>query len=226
LLIGEIRNAQAELGKRVDRRGLAGAKELEPATTLEQFTAGLRIAWRTDEQRPTHRRPYRRRKPIPQRVSMLDDLREQIGAWMVEEPGLPAIAILERLKSLHPDRFTDKHERTVQRAVKRDGAPNKRTGSLSKASPPLPKPSAVSGLAPPWLAPEGPQLLPAHRFARLVAVAARCAGPFYGLRGRPAPSPTWQVPVTSAGEAIAGSTSECRLTLVRMVIFDAQVMCR
>jgi hypothetical protein len=126
LLIGEIRNAQAELGKRVDRRGLAGAKELEPATTLEQFTAGLRIAWRTDEQRPTHRRPYRRRKPIPQRVSMLDDLREQIGAWMVEEPGLPAIAILERLKSLHPDRFTDKHERTVQRAVKRDGAPNKR----------------------------------------------------------------------------------------------------
>ena len=50
---------------------------------------------------------------------MLDDLREQIGAWLAEEPGLPAIAILERIKTLHPDRFTDKHERTVQRAVKR-----------------------------------------------------------------------------------------------------------
>ena len=50
---------------------------------------------------------------------MLDELREQIGAWLAEEPGLPAIAILDRIKTLHPDRFTDKHARTVQRAVKR-----------------------------------------------------------------------------------------------------------
>jgi hypothetical protein len=119
VLIAEIRAAQAELGKRVDRRGLDGAREPEPRADLERFTAGLRIAWRAGEQRPIHRRPYRRRKPIPHRASMLDDLREQIGAWLAEEPGLPAIAILERIKTLHPDRFTDKHERTVQRAVKR-----------------------------------------------------------------------------------------------------------
>lgn len=50
---------------------------------------------------------------------MLDDLREQIGAWLAEEPGLPAIAILERLKTLHPDRFGKKHARPVQRADKR-----------------------------------------------------------------------------------------------------------
>jgi hypothetical protein len=50
---------------------------------------------------------------------MLDDLREQIGAWLAEEPGLPAIAVLERKKTLHPDRLSDKHARTVQRAVKR-----------------------------------------------------------------------------------------------------------
>jgi hypothetical protein len=35
------------------------------------------------------------------------------------------------------------------------------------------------------LAHGGPQEPPAHRFARLVAVAARCAGPPCGLRGRP-----------------------------------------
>ena len=116
-LIAEIRAAQAELGKRVDRRGLEGTREPE-ATDLGRFTAGLRIAWRGGEQRPTHRRPYRRRKPVPRRASMLDDLREQIGTWLSDEPGLPAMAILERIKTLHPDRFTDKHERTVQRAVK------------------------------------------------------------------------------------------------------------
>lgn len=119
LLIAEIRAAQAELGKRVDRRGLDGIRGPEPAADLDRFTTGLRIAWRAGEQRPTHRRPYRRRKPIPRRASMLDDLREQIGAWLSDDPGLPAIAILERIKTLHPDRFTDKHERTVQRAVKR-----------------------------------------------------------------------------------------------------------
>jgi PAS domain S-box-containing protein len=118
VLIAGIRAAQAELGKRVDRRGLDGGREPEPSTDLDRFTAGLRIAWRAGEQRPTHRRPYRRRKPIPRRASMLDDLRGQIGAWLAEEPGLPAIAILERTKTLHPDHFTDKHARTVQRAVK------------------------------------------------------------------------------------------------------------
>lgn len=119
MLIAEIRTVQEELGKRVDRRGLDGASKPEPSTDLDRFTAGLRVAWRAGEQRPTHRRPYRRRKPIPPRASMLDDLREQIGGWLADEPGLPAIEILQRIKALHPDRFTDKHARTVQRAVKR-----------------------------------------------------------------------------------------------------------
>jgi hypothetical protein len=117
-LITEIRVAQAELGQRIDRRGLDGAREPAVPLDLERFTTGLRIAWRQGEQRPTHRRPYRRRKPVPRRPSMLDDLHEQIRAWVVETPGVTATEILERLKAMHPDRFTDKQERTVQRAVK------------------------------------------------------------------------------------------------------------
>jgi hypothetical protein len=85
---------------------------------LERFTTGLRIAWRQGEQRPTHRRPYRRRKPVPRRPSMLDDLHDQIRAWLAADPGVTATEILARVKALHPDRFTDKQARTVQRAVK------------------------------------------------------------------------------------------------------------
>jgi hypothetical protein len=118
LLITEIRAAQAELGQRIDRRGLDGAREPAAAVDLERFTTGLRIAWRQGEQRPIHRRPYRRRKPVPRRPSMLDEVDEQLRVWLAEAAGVTATEILERLKAIHPDRFTDKQARTVQRAVK------------------------------------------------------------------------------------------------------------
>ena len=119
MLIGEIRAAQADLGKRIDRRGIDGAREPAPAADLERFASGLRIAWRDGERRPSHRRPYRRHKPLRRRPSMLDDLHEQIQLWLADEPGITATEILARITSMHPDRFTDKQARTVQRAVKR-----------------------------------------------------------------------------------------------------------
>jgi len=106
-LITEIRVAQAERGKRIDRRGLGGAREPAPPADLERFTTGLRIAWRQGEQRPTHRRPYRRRKAVPRLPSMLDDLQDQIRSWLAEHPGVTATDILVRIKELHPNRFTD-----------------------------------------------------------------------------------------------------------------------
>src|SRR5712691_890054 len=53
-------------------------------------------------------RPYRRRKSVPRRRSMLDDMHEQIRVWLAEAPGVTAIEVLGRLKATHPDRFTDK----------------------------------------------------------------------------------------------------------------------
>jgi hypothetical protein len=50
---------------------------------------------------------------------MLDDLDEQIRIWVAEEPGVTGVEILRRIKALHPIRLTNKHARTVQRAVKR-----------------------------------------------------------------------------------------------------------
>jgi len=49
---------------------------------------------------------------------MLDDLHEQICAWLADDPVVTATEILARLKAMHPEKFTDKQARTVQRAVK------------------------------------------------------------------------------------------------------------
>ena len=112
-----MRAAQAELGERVDQRGTEPAGQ-PIVVDLDRFAASLKIAWREGERRPTHRRPYRRRKPIPRRPTMLDDVQDQIQAWLDREPAISALEVLTRLKATHSDRFTDQHLRTVQRAVK------------------------------------------------------------------------------------------------------------
>jgi hypothetical protein len=118
ILLGEIRAAQAELGERVDRRGTEPVAPQPVIADLDRFAASLRTAWRGGERRPTHRRPYRRRKPVPKRPSMLDEVQDRIRAWLDGEPTLSGLDVLGRLKLIRPDRFNDRHLRTVQRAVK------------------------------------------------------------------------------------------------------------
>ncbi len=118
LLLAEIRSAQAELGRRVDERGLAAGRAEAPAPIdLTQFTASLKVAWSEGERRPTHRRRYVRVKPVV-RTSMLDAVRDQLLAWLEAQPALSAVDALERLRGLHPDRFSADHLRTVQRFMK------------------------------------------------------------------------------------------------------------
>lgn len=45
---------------------------------------------------------------------MLDDLHEQIKAWLTVAPGVTATEILVRIKAMHPDRFTDRQARAVK----------------------------------------------------------------------------------------------------------------
>ena len=118
LLLAGIRASQMELGKRVDERGMAAGRAETPAPLdLALFTASLKVAWEAGEQRPTHRRRYVRVKPIV-RPSMLDAVREQLLTWLEAQPALTAVAALDRLQALHPDRFTADHLRTVQRFMK------------------------------------------------------------------------------------------------------------
>jgi hypothetical protein len=49
---------------------------------------------------------------------MLDDVHDQIRAWLDAEPTLSGVGVLSRLKEADAAKFTDKHLRTVQRAVK------------------------------------------------------------------------------------------------------------
>jgi hypothetical protein len=102
LLLAEIRAAQEELGRRVDRRGLAGGQETPIVVDLDRFTTGMKVAWRGGEQRSTHRRPYHRRKPVPRRAGMVDDHEAQVRAWLAVEPGLSAQAVLARLIETSP----------------------------------------------------------------------------------------------------------------------------
>jgi hypothetical protein len=119
LLLAEIRAAQAALGERVDRRGTTAIRAAEPVPAdVDRFVASLRTAWREGEQRPTHKRAYRRRKPVPKRGSMLDAVREEIHGWLEVEPGLSAKDVLARLRGQIPERFKATQLRTVQRAVK------------------------------------------------------------------------------------------------------------
>jgi hypothetical protein len=57
-------------------------------------------------------------EPVPKRPSMLDEVQDQIRTWLDGEPTISALEVLRRLKLTHPDRFSDRHLRTVQRAVK------------------------------------------------------------------------------------------------------------
>jgi hypothetical protein len=118
LLLAQMRAAQEELGQRVDRRGLGGATAEPVDVDLDRFTAGLKTAWRDGEQRPTHRRPYHRHKPLSRRASMLDEHEGRIRAWIDAEPTLSAQAVLARLIAAAPAQFAENHLRTLQRAVK------------------------------------------------------------------------------------------------------------
>lgn len=116
LLFTEIRAAQAELGRRVDRRGVDGSapeavETPRDALDLDALDAG-------GEQRTIHRRPYNRRKPLPRRPRMLDAYEPQVHDWLKLEPGVTAVDVLRRLTDVAPaGTFTAKHLRTVQRSL-------------------------------------------------------------------------------------------------------------
>ena len=111
-----IRAAQTELGRRVDRRGIArSAQDMPVVVDLAAVVADAR---RHGERRDILRRPYRRTKPIPKRPSMFEPCRAEIEAWLDAEPAMTAVDVLARLRDRHPGHFTNTHLRTLQRLVK------------------------------------------------------------------------------------------------------------
>ena len=114
--LAAIRAAQAELGQRVDRRGTGPVEDEGPIVI--DMAAALKRATLRGEQRPIHRRPYRRVKPVLKRPARLDPHRSEIDAWLDAEPAITAVEVLARLTTRYPDRFTAKHLRSTQKMVR------------------------------------------------------------------------------------------------------------
>jgi hypothetical protein len=120
-LLAEMRQAQAELGQRVDQR----AGTIAAAVTPEQTATAIFVRsfgeedWKRGEQRAIHRRAYVRRKPITRRPSMLDSYVPLIEEWLAMAPHLSALDILARLGEHVPDGFGNRQLRTMQRLVKK-----------------------------------------------------------------------------------------------------------
>jgi hypothetical protein len=118
-LLAQMREAQNELGERVDQRAGTPGMTVRPLhSDLVTFVRELGDNWNRGEQRIIHRRRYVRRKPVPRRPSMLDPYGSLIEEWLTAAPHLSAIEILSRLKGHASDRFGNSQRRTVQRLVR------------------------------------------------------------------------------------------------------------
>ena len=115
-LLQSIRAAQQELVEIADRPVTAEATP-PAASTMEQFLAGLRTAWREGEVRPTskpkEKAPRGRRRPDPF-VTVTALMRE----WFEAEPWRTSRELFERLQTEQPGVFPDGQLRTLQRRLK------------------------------------------------------------------------------------------------------------
>jgi len=119
-LLAEIRDAQTELGTRVDARAgkIAATSVCAPSPDAAAFAKGLGKNVLCGEQRAIHRRlrkPYKKRVRMP---SMLDPHIEDIERWLAAEPRLTALVILGRLAERCPGQFGPPQHTIVQRLLK------------------------------------------------------------------------------------------------------------
>ena len=77
-------------------------------------------------------------------------------SWLQEDPDAKAIALLNRLKSAHPDRFSDTHLRTLQRRVQQWRGIMAKKLVYAAVDEPVPELPAMPELA---LVGTGPQVL-------------------------------------------------------------------
>ena len=132
-LLAEMRDAQKELGTRVEARasrtGKAGAIAAgkvvaaarcppSPVLDVATFAKGLGNDVHCGEQRAIHRplrKLYKTRVRMP---SMLDPHVEEIERWLTVEPRLTALVILGRLAERCPGEFGPPQHSIVQRLLK------------------------------------------------------------------------------------------------------------
>jgi hypothetical protein len=119
VLLSEIRAAQEELGRRIDRRGLVAASQVQlPISNTADFAQTLGKSIKAGEPRGTHRRAKGKYKTRVRMPSKLDPHLTIIEGWLATEPQLTALAIVGRLAQRDADQFGPKQHSIVQRLLK------------------------------------------------------------------------------------------------------------
>jgi Integrase core domain len=119
VLLSEIRAAQEELGRRIDRRGLVAASQVQlPISNTADFAQTLGKSIKAGEPRGTHRRAKGKYKTRVRMPSKLDPHLAIIEGWLATEPQLTALAIVGRLAQRDADQFGPKQHSIVQRLLR------------------------------------------------------------------------------------------------------------
>src|SRR3979409_1456918 len=119
VLLSEIRAAQEELGRRIDRRGLVAASQVQlPISNPADFAQTLGKSIKAGEPRGTHRRAKGKYKTRVRMPSKLDPHLAIIEDWLTTEPQLTTLAIVGRLAQRDADQFGPKQHSIVQRLLK------------------------------------------------------------------------------------------------------------
>ena len=112
-LLHAIRKAQSALAA-------VTCPEIRPTPSgesLEQFLAKLPDLRRQDAAHTSRKRRVQPPRTWRTRPDPFEGVWCDVLSWLQEDPDAKAIALLNRLKSAYPDRFSDTHLRTLQRRV-------------------------------------------------------------------------------------------------------------
>ncbi|MGH9474674.1 MAG: hypothetical protein ACRD1M_18245, partial [Terriglobales bacterium] len=115
-LLREMRELQGRLVEIADKPPKHEGSS-RPETSLEEFLAGLRTAWKEGEVRPTAKQKVRVRKPrrCPGPFAAVTT---ELRAWFEAEPWQTGRELLEKLQARHPGVYPSGQLRTLQRRLK------------------------------------------------------------------------------------------------------------
>ena len=114
LLLHTIREAQSALAAATSPE----VRETPSGESLSRFFAKLPSLWRHGEARLTHAARVRSPRPWRIRNDPFEGVWGEVLAWLQDEPDATGKALMARLQSECPDRFTEAQLRTMQRRVK------------------------------------------------------------------------------------------------------------
>lgn len=115
-LLDEIRATQHHLAM----LAAGEAVHLAPSrdADLEGFLAGLAVAWRDGEVRPTHRAKPVARRDWRTRADPFEAVWPEVLIWLEAEPDRTGKEVFHRLQAAHPGTFPNGQIRTLQRRLK------------------------------------------------------------------------------------------------------------